>query len=104
MERLADDLFKHWPPGHPDAPHGIVGMTVSETTYGGQGTFRQARPSSSSPRSAPPIAPLLPTDPRRAAQLPAPTIVVPSTDRDGLKLRTVTVCNCLDFRGGRGRS
>jgi uncharacterized protein YbjQ (UPF0145 family) len=35
MERLQNDLFRDWPKGSPDAPTGIVGMTVSESTYGG---------------------------------------------------------------------
>jgi uncharacterized protein YbjQ (UPF0145 family) len=35
MDRLQQDLFKHHPEGTPDAPVGIVGMTVSETVYGG---------------------------------------------------------------------
>jgi uncharacterized protein YbjQ (UPF0145 family) len=76
MDRLAQDLFKHWPPGHPDAPHGVVGMTVTETIHGEKGTFRQV-PVVEFTAIGTAVAPLAPTDPRRAAQLPAPTIVVP---------------------------
>jgi uncharacterized protein YbjQ (UPF0145 family) len=75
MERLQDDLFKEFPRRHPDAPSGIVGMTVSESTYGGQAA------------SGPPIveflalgtaiAPLDPKDPRRNAAPPRPRLVVP---------------------------
>ena len=33
MARLQYDLFSWWPVGHPDAPTGIVGMTVSEEAH-----------------------------------------------------------------------
>jgi uncharacterized protein YbjQ (UPF0145 family) len=75
MERLQDDLFNEFPRRHRDAPTGIVGMTVSEATYGGQAA------------SGPPIvefialgtaiAPLEPQDPRRNAAPPRPRLVVP---------------------------
>ncbi len=75
MERLQHELFRAFPPGHPDCPSGIVGMTVSEATTGGGAA------------SGPPIveftalgtavAPLAPGDPRRAAELPKPKLVVP---------------------------
>ena len=74
MERLQQDLFREWPPGHPDCPTGIVGMTVSESTHG------------ESSASGPPIveftalgtaiAELAPNDPRRA-QKPVPFLAVP---------------------------
>jgi uncharacterized protein YbjQ (UPF0145 family) len=35
MDRLQQDLFREHPQGTPDAPVGIVGMTVSEAVYGG---------------------------------------------------------------------
>ncbi|MCE9576141.1 MAG: heavy metal-binding domain-containing protein [Deltaproteobacteria bacterium] len=75
MERLQHDLFAHFPRGHADAPTGIVGMTVSEATYGGAGG------------SGPPIveftafgtaiAPLTPGDPRRTRIPTRPRVVVP---------------------------
>lgn len=75
MQRLQQDLFREFPLKSPDAPKGIVGMTVSESTYGGQSS------------SGPPIveftalgtavALLRSTDPRRAAELPKPRVVVP---------------------------
>ncbi len=75
MDRLQHDLFKAWPETSPDAPEGIVGMTVRESTYGEAGP------------SGPPIveftafgtaiAPLAPNDPRRKSVLPKPRVVVP---------------------------
>jgi uncharacterized protein YbjQ (UPF0145 family) len=75
MDRLQHDLFKAWPEGSPDEPEGIVGMTVRETAYGEAGP------------SGPPIveftafgtaiAPLAKNDPRRAAVMPKPRVVVP---------------------------
>jgi uncharacterized protein YbjQ (UPF0145 family) len=75
MDRLQNDLFAAWPRGTPDAPTGIVGMTVSEAAYGGVGA------------SGPPIvefmalgtaiAPLDAGDPRRTAAPPRPKLVVP---------------------------
>ena len=35
MDRLQQDLFAQFPEGSPDAPAGIVGVTVSESAYGG---------------------------------------------------------------------
>lgn len=75
MDRLQHDLFKAWPAHTPDAPEGIVGMTVREDAYGEAGS------------SGPPIveftafgtaiAPLAPNDPRRATLMPRPRVVVP---------------------------
>ena len=73
MDRLQQDLFKEHPEGTPDAPAGIVGMTVSEAVYGGG-------------RSAPiveftavgtAVAELAPNDPRRGPAHARPQLVVP---------------------------
>jgi uncharacterized protein YbjQ (UPF0145 family) len=75
MDRLQIDLFQEFPVGHPDAPVGIVGMTVTEESH-------------IDPRfPGPPvveftavgtaIAPLAPNDPRRSNEPPIPRIVVP---------------------------
>jgi uncharacterized protein YbjQ (UPF0145 family) len=71
MERLAEDLFKHWPPGHPDSPVGVVGMSVDEMVHAGGASIIEYSAIGTA------VAPLLEHDPRRAKQLPAPTIVVP---------------------------
>jgi uncharacterized protein YbjQ (UPF0145 family) len=73
MARLQDDVFRELPKGSPDAPAGIVGMTVSEATYGG----RQSAPIVEFTAVGTAIAPLAPGDPRRAAVPPRPTVVVP---------------------------
>jgi hypothetical protein len=52
---------------------GIVGMTVSEATYGG----RQSAPIVEFTAVGTAIAPLAPGDPRRAATPPRPQMVVP---------------------------
>jgi uncharacterized protein YbjQ (UPF0145 family) len=75
MDRLQHDLFSELPRGSPDAPEGIVGMTVRESAYGSEGP------------SGPPIveftawgtaiAPLRQDDPRRATLMPKPRLVVP---------------------------
>jgi uncharacterized protein YbjQ (UPF0145 family) len=76
MDRLQADLFRSHPQGTPDAPAGIVGMTVTEAVYGGG-------------RSAPiveftaigtAVAELAPNDPRRGPAHARPQIVV-SLDR-----------------------
>jgi uncharacterized protein YbjQ (UPF0145 family) len=71
MERLAEDLFKHWPPGHPDSPVGVVGMSVDEMVHAGGASIIEYSAIGTA------VAPLLEHDPRRAKKLPAPTIVVP---------------------------
>nr|HEX4317017.1 heavy metal-binding domain-containing protein [Kofleriaceae bacterium] len=78
MDRLAQDLFKRWPPGHPDAPAGVVGMTVTEMIHGekAQLQLRQV-PVVEFTAVGTAVAHLQPGDPRRAAQLPTPAIVVP---------------------------
>jgi len=83
MERLQHDLFTRWPPGHPDAPTGIVGMTVTEAAHRPQTI--EGRVSAYGPQVpvveftavGTAIAPLLPHDPRRSAERPKPRIVVP---------------------------
>jgi uncharacterized protein YbjQ (UPF0145 family) len=75
MERLQQDLFKHWPRGTPDCPVGIVGMTVEESTYGGSGASGPPIVEFTALGTA--IAPLAPGDPRRAPTPPRPKLVVP---------------------------
>ena len=75
MQRLQDELYGKWQLAGPKGPAGIVGMTVSEATYGAGGA------------SGPPIveftaigtavAHMAPDDPRRAQELPKPRVVVP---------------------------
>jgi uncharacterized protein YbjQ (UPF0145 family) len=78
MDRLAQDLFQRWPAGHPDAPTGVVGMTVSEAIHGESGLGRVlAVPVVEFTAVGTAVAPLAAGDPRRAAQLPTPAIVVP---------------------------
>ncbi len=78
MERLQDDLFKAFPRGSRDAPSGIVGMTVSESTYGEASSSGPPIVEFTALGTA--IAPLAATDPRRAQVLPKPKLVV-SLDR-----------------------
>lgn len=78
MQRLQDELFAHWPPGTTDTPVGIVGMTVTEATYGGQGSSGPPIVEFTAVGTA--IARLEHSDPRRAPSLPAPRLVV-SLDR-----------------------
>jgi uncharacterized protein YbjQ (UPF0145 family) len=73
MDRLQRDLFHEIPPGSPDTPVGIVGMTVKEQTYGEQ----QAAPLVEFTAVGTAIAPLAPNDPRRSATHPRPQLVVP---------------------------
>lgn len=76
MERLAEDLFHRWPPGHVDAPCGVVGMTVNEAIHGERAALRMV-PVVEFTAVGTAVAPLQPGDPRRAPQLPTPAIVVP---------------------------
>ena len=73
MGRLQQDLFKAHPEGTPDAPSGIVGVTVGESVHGGG-------------RSAPiveftaigtAVAELAHDDPRRGPAHARPQLVVP---------------------------
>jgi uncharacterized protein YbjQ (UPF0145 family) len=73
MSRLQEDLFAHHPIGSPDAPSGIVGMTVKEQTYGGRGSA----PIVEFTAIGTAVAPLAPNDPRRAPTPPRPQLVVP---------------------------
>ena len=83
MARLQQDLFSAWPPGHPDAPTGIVGMTVTEEAHRPQ--TLEGRVSANGVLApivefsavGTAIAPLAPGDPRRSAQRAKPRIVVP---------------------------
>jgi uncharacterized protein YbjQ (UPF0145 family) len=75
MDRLQQDLYRDWPEGTPDAPCGIVGMTVSESTYGGAGGSGPPIVEFTALGTA--IAPLAHDDPRRQPQPPRPRLVVP---------------------------
>ena len=75
MERLQRDLFSQHPHGHPDAPTGIVGMIVTETTYGGQTAGGPPIVEFTAVGTA--VAPLAPGDPRLVASPPKPRVVVP---------------------------
>ncbi len=84
MERLQQDLFAEWPPGHPDAPTGVVGMIVTEEAHR-QPMNQQQRAQWFGPMIpvveftavGTAVAPLHPSDPRRSATPPKPTVVVP---------------------------
>lgn len=75
MSRLQEDLFSAFPPGRRDSPVGIVGMTVSEKTYGEEGV--QGLPVVEFSAIGTAIAPLGDDDPRRAPAASRPRIVVP---------------------------
>jgi uncharacterized protein YbjQ (UPF0145 family) len=86
MARLQYDLFSWWPAGHPDAPTGIVGMTVSESAHRPQMLGGPARSAVTAGSMAPvveftavgtAIVPLAPNDPRRATQVVKPLVTVP---------------------------
>ena len=76
MQRLQNDLFRDYPRGSDDCPTGIVGMTVQESTYGGQSSSGPPIVEFTALGTA--IAPLHATDPRRG--MPKPKLVV-SLDR-----------------------
>jgi uncharacterized protein YbjQ (UPF0145 family) len=73
MDRLQHDLFAAHPRGTPDEPIGIVGMTVSESTYGG----RQSAPIVEFTAVGTAVAHMHPQDPRRTNEHPKPQLVVP---------------------------
>jgi uncharacterized protein YbjQ (UPF0145 family) len=73
MDRLQEDVFHELPKGSPDAPVGIVGMTVGEATYGD----RQGAPLVEFTAVGTAVAPLHAGDPRRAPTHPRPALVVP---------------------------
>jgi uncharacterized protein YbjQ (UPF0145 family) len=75
MERLQHDLFAAHPADGADAPAGIVGMTVTEKTYGGGGASGPPIVEFSALGTA--IAPLAADDPRRGQGMPKPRLVVP---------------------------
>jgi len=86
MARLQYDLFTRWAPGHPDAPTGIVGMTVSEAAHRPQTMGGPGRNVLSQGANAPvveftavgtAIASLRPGDPRRVTAPVKPLVVVP---------------------------
>jgi uncharacterized protein YbjQ (UPF0145 family) len=78
MDVLAQDLFKRWPAGHPDAPTGVVGMTVTEAIHGERGRMSiMTTPVVEFTAFGTAVALLAQGDPRRAATLPQPAIVVP---------------------------
>ena len=74
MERLQNELFRDFPRGRKDTPTGIVGMTVSESTYGGQAAAGPPIVEFTALGTA--IAPLADGDPRRAPTPPRPKLVV----------------------------
>jgi uncharacterized protein YbjQ (UPF0145 family) len=75
MDRLQHDLFEALPEGSPDAPEGIVGMTVREATYGEAGPSGPPIVEFTALGTA--IAPLAKGDPRRKTLMPKPRLVVP---------------------------
>jgi uncharacterized protein YbjQ (UPF0145 family) len=75
MDRLQNDLFAEFPPGHPDAPTGIVGMTVSEESHVDRRFPGPPVVEFTAVGTA--IAELAENDPRRSNERPMPRIVVP---------------------------
>ena len=72
MERLTTDLFRDHQPGGPDSPSGIVGVSVEERVHPTQGRYVVEYSAIGTA-----VTPIADGDPRRAAQLPNPQIVVP---------------------------
>ena len=73
MDRLQQDLFREHPEGTPDAPAGIVGVTVSESVYGGGASA----PIIEFNALGTAVADLAPDDPRRGPLHARPQLVVP---------------------------
>jgi len=73
LDRLQQDLFREHPQGSPDSPAGIVGVSVSEATYGGG---RDA-PIVEFAAIGTAVAELAPGDPRRGPAHARPQMVVP---------------------------
>src|SRR5580700_2176531 len=73
MDRLQQDLFREHPEGTPDAPVGIVGVSVSESVYGGG----QSAPIVEFTAIGTAVAELAPGDPRRGPAHARPQMVVP---------------------------
>jgi uncharacterized protein YbjQ (UPF0145 family) len=76
LDRLQQDLFKEHPNGTPDAPVGIVGVSVSESVYGGG----KSAPIVEFTAIGTAVAELAPNDPRRGPAHARPQVVV-SLDR-----------------------
>ena len=64
-------MYRDHPKGSADEPSGIVGVVVEEKVHPGLNFVVEYSALGTA------IAPLAPDDPRRAAQLPNPSIVVP---------------------------
>ncbi|HEY1954432.1 MAG TPA: heavy metal-binding domain-containing protein [Polyangiaceae bacterium] len=73
MNRLQHDLFTSHPEGSPDALAGIVGVSVSESIYGGG----QSAPIVEFTAIGTAVAELGPNDPRRLPEHAKPELVVP---------------------------
>jgi uncharacterized protein YbjQ (UPF0145 family) len=73
MDRLQQDLFQQHPEGTPDAPVGIVGVSVSESVYGGG----QSAPIVEFTAIGTAVAELAPNDPRRGPAHEKHNLVVP---------------------------
>jgi len=70
MTNLLDDLRRRYPSG-PDAPVGVVGMTVNEGAHGGMPHMIEFTAIGTA------VARLADNDPRKLAQPPTPSVVVP---------------------------
>ncbi|HTR52029.1 MAG TPA: heavy metal-binding domain-containing protein [Kofleriaceae bacterium] len=75
MQRMQDALYQKWNLAGPRGPAGIVGMTVTESVYGGGAAAGPPIVEFTAIGTA--MALLEHGDPRRAAQLPKPKVVVP---------------------------
>ncbi len=73
MDRLQQDLFRNFPEGSPDAPVGIVGVSVSEAVYGGG----QSAPIVEFTAIGTAVADLPADSPHRGPAHSRPTVVVP---------------------------
>jgi uncharacterized protein YbjQ (UPF0145 family) len=73
MDRLQQDLFREHPEGTPDAPVGIVGVSVSESVYGGG----QSAPIVEFSAIGTAVAELAPNDPRRGPPHAKPQMMMP---------------------------
>lgn len=71
MQNLAHDLFREIPANSPDAPTGIVGMTVQESGHASWSNIVEYNAVGTA------VTPLRADDPRKSATLPAPYVVVP---------------------------
>jgi uncharacterized protein YbjQ (UPF0145 family) len=72
MQNLSKDLFDEFPnTADPDRPIGVVGMSVDELIHKGKDNLVEYSAVGTA------VARLADNDPRRAKQLPAPTVVMP---------------------------